>query len=71
VKLQIDSYVRGKAGLTDKIVEGRVFHVSKTGSAAIVDPDGKQHIIYEPEVLDKPRSLIARTDIPRRLRDVR
>jgi len=68
VKLQIDSYVRGKAGLTDKVVEGRVYFIQRNGSACIVSPDGKQHIIYEPEVLDKPRSLIARTDIPARLR---
>ena len=68
MKLQIDSLVRGIAGVTDKTVEGRVYSIQRSGAVAIIDADGNQWIIYEPEVLDKPRSLIARTDIPSRLR---
>lgn len=68
MKVQIDSLVRGKAGFTDNIVEGRVYFIQRSGAVAIVDADGRQWLIYEPQVLDKPRSLIARSDIPSRLR---
>lgn len=69
MKLQIDSLVRGKAGTTDKIVQGRVYSIQRSGAVAIIDGDGgKQWIINEPEVLDTPRSVIARADIPKRLR---
>lgn len=67
-KVQIDSLVKGKAGLTDRNVEGRVYFIQRSGAVAIVDVDGKQWIIYEPEVLDKPRPMATRTDIPTRLR---
>lgn len=68
MKLQIDSLVRGIAGFTEKTVTGRVYAIQRTGAVAIIDADGNQWIINEPEVLERPRPLIARTDIPSRLR---
>ena len=67
MKVRVDSLVRGKAGFTDRIVTGRVYSILRSGVAIITD-DGRQAIIYKPEVLAKPRPLIARTDIPTRLR---
>lgn len=66
-RAHIDSLVRGRAGLTDVQVEGRVYALQKTG-VAVVDAEGRQWIIYEPTVLDKPRPLHQRTDVPARLR---
>lgn len=68
MKLHIDSLVRGKGGTTDRIVEGRVYAIQRSGAVAIIDADGRQWIIYESEVIDRPRPLNQRTDIPARLR---
>lgn len=68
MKVHLDSLVKGFAGWTQKIVEGRVYNILRSGAVAIIDAAGKQWIINDPEVLDKPRSLSARTDIPARLR---
>ena len=68
MKLQIDSLVRGIVGSTNKTVEGRVYSIQRTGAVAVIDGDGRQRIIYEPEVIAPPRSVIARGDIPKRLR---
>lgn len=68
MRLQIDSLVSGKAGTTERIVQGRVFRILATGSVGMIGDDGKQWLIYEPEVLAEPRPLNARTDIPTRLR---
>lgn len=66
-RVKIDSLVRGKAGSTDRIVEGRVFAIQQSGATAVLDVNGKQWIIYNPEVVDSPRPTMARTDIPQRL----
>lgn len=66
MKLQIDSLVEGLAGTTDHKVKGRVFRIQPWG-VAILDQDGKQWIIYEPTVLDRPRPVAQRTDVPSRL----
>lgn len=68
MRLQIDSLVSGKAGTTARTVRGRVFRILANGSVGLIDEDGRQHLIYMPEVLDDPRPLLARTDIPARLR---
>lgn len=64
----LDALVRGRAGSTERIVEGRVYRVSPFGWVALVGADQRQHIIYEPEVVGDPRPVVARTDIPARLR---
>ena len=66
-RLQIDSLVRGNAGVTSRKVEGRVYAINRAGFVSIISADGKQHNIYEPEVLADPRPVKARTDIPHRL----
>lgn len=66
--MHIDSLVRGTAGFTGKTVTGRVYAIQRSGAAAIIDQDGAQWIVYDPEVLEKPRPLSTRTDIPARLR---
>jgi hypothetical protein len=67
-RLTIDSLVRGKAGIHDHVVEGRVFSVRPTYVAVIGTEDGKQWVIYEPEVVGPPRPVHARKDIPEKLR---
>lgn len=68
MKVQIDSLVRGKAGNTGRVVEGRVYAIKPTFVGVILTDSERQAIIYEPEVIDKPRPLNQRTDIPTRLR---
>lgn len=68
MKLHIDSLVRGKGGTTERIVTGRVYFIQRSGAVAIIDSDGRQWIIYEPEVIEGPRPLNQRTNIPARLR---
>lgn len=69
MKVQIDSLVRGKDGFTDKVREMRVFRIAQWGWVAGIEVEtGAQVIMYQFEVLDKPRPLAARTDIPARLR---
>lgn len=67
-RLQIDSLVRGKVGSTDTVRTMRVFAIRPTFVAGIGVDDGKQWAMYEPEVVDGPRPLNARRDIPQRLR---
>lgn len=67
-RIQLDSLVEGTAGVTPRRVRGRVFNIARSGAVAIIGTDGKQWMIYEPELVDKPRNLISRTDIPARLR---
>lgn len=68
MKVHIDSLVRGIAGYSGKVVEGRVYRIDRNGWVALVDRDENQWVIYDPEVIDKPRPLSTRTDIPSRLR---
>ena len=68
MKVHIDSLVKGFAGWTGKIVEGRVYSIMRSGAVSIIDAAGKQWVIYTPEVLDKPRPMNLRSDIPARLR---
>lgn len=69
MKLHIDSLVRGKHGRTDNVGEMRVYAITKWGWVAGIESDtGKQSIMYEFEVIDKPRPVRDRTDIPARLR---
>lgn len=66
-RAQLDALVRGPAGFTDNVVEGRVFHVSQFGWVALW-AEG-QYIINEGrfEVTDDPRPLNRRADVPARL----
>ena len=67
MKVHIDSLVRGKAGSTDRIVEGRVVAMKAT-TTTLIGPDGRQWQTYDPEVIEGPRPLAARRDIPARFR---
>lgn len=68
MKLQIDSLVRGRIGATERIGEGRVYSIARTGYAFVIDAEGEQKVIYQPEVIAAPRPVRERTDIPARLR---
>ena len=63
----IDSLVRGRVGNLDRVAEGRVFSTSHYGWVAVIDPDGNQLVLHDAEVLEAPRPVRARTDIPERL----
>lgn len=67
--VHIDSLVRGTVGVTDRVVEGRVYATPVFG-VAIVDADGKQWVLYDGryELVEGPRPIAARRDIPDRLR---
>ncbi len=65
---RIDSLVRGSAGVTHRVVEGRVYSTPVFG-VAIVDADGRQWVLYDGrfEVVEDPRPIAQRRDIPDRL----
>ncbi len=65
--VHLDALVRGRAGFTDRTIEGRVYRVSPFGWVALLDAEGNQHIIYEPEVVGEPRPVNGRTGIASRL----
>lgn len=64
--IAVDTLVRGTAGVTARIITGRVYRVLRSGVAVITD-EGQQAIIYHPEEIGAPRPATRRTDIPRRL----
>lgn len=67
--LKLDSLVRGAPGVhRDRVVQGRVFRVLRSGAAAVWGDDGKQWMVDQPEVIGDPRPVISRGDIPQRLR---
>lgn len=66
--IAVDTLVRGKAGVTDRIVTGRVYNAMRSGAVAIIgENDGRQWIINSPEPIGDPRPVSARRDIPSRL----
>lgn len=69
-RVQIDSLVRGRFGTSQKSGEMRVFRVQRNGQLCGIDDEGRQHIMDEGnyEVVGAPRPMVARTDIPTRLR---
>ena len=67
--IQVDSLVTGTMGVTDKVIEGRVFATHRNGSVSVIRTDtGGQATIYQPELIGEPRPIAARRDIPDRLR---
>lgn len=65
---RVDTLVRGPVGFTDRVEQVRVTHVSPFGWVAGVNADGGQRILYPGfEVLEGPRPVKARTDVPARL----
>lgn len=69
MKVQIDSLVRGKVGSTNKVRDMRVVSISSFGWVAGIEVDsGAQSIMYDFEVIERPRPLATRNDIPARLR---
>lgn len=67
MSLPIDSLVRGKVGHSDHIEDVRVYRVTAFGWVGGINANGRQRIVYEYEVIEGPRPLQARTDIPGRL----
>lgn len=68
MSVPIDTLVRGLKGKTEQVTEARVYRSFSSGWIAGIDGDGKQVIIYEPEVIGDPRPVYARRDIPARFR---
>lgn len=68
--VRIDSLVRGPVGFTDRIETMRVFAVDAFGHASGINGEGKQSQMHAGtyEVIDGPRPVRERTDIPERLR---
>jgi hypothetical protein len=65
----VDALVRGKLGIHDKVVEGRVISTARSGAVAVIRTDNqRQAIIYEPEQIGEPRPMAARRDIPERFK---
>ena len=64
--MHLDTLVRGRAGFTEKTVEGRVYRVSPHGWVAVLSTDQRQWVIHEPEVVDAPRPVNGR-NVPSRL----
>ena len=66
----LDALVRGRVGLTERIDTMRVYRVSPWGWVAGVNADGRQEIMNGDsfEVVEGPRPVRLRTDIPERLR---
>ena len=68
MSLPIDSLVRGRVGNTDRIEDVRVYRVSSFGWVGGINGNGRQRILHDFEVIDGPRPVKARTDVPERLR---
>lgn len=67
--IPIDSLVRGRVGMTERVETMRVTSTSGFGWVAGVNADGNQRIMYPGfEVVDGPRPEKLRTDVPARLR---
>lgn len=66
----LDALVRGRVGLTERLDTMRVYSVSPWGWVAGINAEGRQRIMNAGafEVVDGPRPVKARTDIPERLR---
>lgn len=69
MRLQIDSLVQGKVGVTDRVETMRVFSVGR-GQVAGINEEGRQRIMYTGafEIIGEPRPERQRTDIPVKLR---
>lgn len=66
MKIAIDSLVRGRIGTTDKVDEMRVYHVGATTATGInADRRPRQMYLDQLEVIDGPRPVHARSDIPK------
>lgn len=63
-KVHVDALVRGLVGATQVETEMRVYRVAPYGWVAGISADGKQHIMYHPEVIGPPRPEKQRTNIP-------
>lgn len=70
VKVPLDALVRGRAGATETVVIGRVFRVTPHGHVALIDEEGRQRLVAygAVEVLEPPRPVKERRDIPAHLR---
>lgn len=66
--IPIDALVRGRVGATDRVTEARVYRPTTFGWVSGIDPEGRQVIIMDPEVIGEPRPEKDRRDIPERLR---
>lgn len=66
--VRVDALVRGPIGTTGHVEAVRVTSVSPFGWVAGVNSDGRQRVLYTFDVVDAPRPVAARTDIPERLR---
>ena len=63
----LDALVRGRAGFTERTVEGRIYRLSHYGWVGIVDAEQRQWVVHEPEVIGDPRPVNGRSGIPARL----
>lgn len=70
MNVPLDALVRGRVGLTERIDTMRVYRVSPWGWVAGVNADGRQAIMNGDsfELVEGPRPVRLRTDIPERLR---
>ncbi|MCC6619450.1 MAG: hypothetical protein IT341_10490 [Chloroflexi bacterium] len=67
--VRLDSLVRGPVGSTEHVETMRVFAVDVHGNVSGINGDGRQRQMREGvEVVEGPRPVAQRGDVPERLR---